>query len=89
MDQETKDNQLVKIAKRKNIFKYHVLIYFIMNLIFWTMWYIRLKNDPGSNPEKFPFPWPVWIMLIWGIGLLFNYFSAYKSYTTEEKNIKN
>ncbi len=90
MDQETKDNQLLKIAKRRATFKYHALIYFIMNLIFWTIWYIRLKNNPGPNPGKYPFPWPVWIMLIWGLGLLFNYLYAYKSRkTAAEKNIKN
>ena len=25
------------------------------------------------------FPWPVWPMFGWGIGVLFNYFGAYKS----------
>ena len=78
MAEKNKNPELQKRLRRKTVFKYHALIYFVMNLLFWTMWYITFKNNPGSNPEKFPVPWPVWVMLGWGVALYMNYTSAYK-----------
>jgi len=78
MAEENKNAELQKELRRKTVFKYHALIYFVMNLLFWTMWYITFKNNPGPNPEKFPIPWPIWIMLGWGVVLYINYASAYK-----------
>lgn len=79
MEQEQKDPELWKIAKRRASFKYHVLIYFIMNIFFWTLWYISLKNTP-TPPERIDsIPWPLWPMVVWGIGVFINYRGAYKS----------
>ena len=47
MEQEMKDPELWKIAQRRAGFRYHALIYFIMNLFFWTLWYISLKDSPN------------------------------------------
>lgn len=74
-----KDPELWKMAKRRAEFKYHALIYFIMNIIFWTIWYLSLKNNPSPPMKINTIPWPVWPMAGWGIGLLFNYLYAYKS----------
>lgn len=79
MEQENKDAALWKIAKRRTRFKYHVLIYFIMNLFFWTLWYISLKNNSSLPARIETVPWPVWPMVIWGIGIFFNYLGAYKN----------
>lgn len=78
MEQETNETELWKMANRRVQFKYHALIYFIMNIFFWTLWYISLKNVPIPKPELDTIPWPVWPMLGWGIGLAFNYFYAFK-----------
>ncbi|MEO9020812.1 MAG: 2TM domain-containing protein [Ginsengibacter sp.] len=79
MEQETKDPELWKIAQKRAGFKYHVLIYFIMNIFFWTLWYIGLKDTASSPVAIDTIPWPVWPMLGWGIGVFFNYLAAYKS----------
>lgn len=79
MEQENKDAALWKIAKRRAMFKYHVLIYFIMNLFFWTLWYISLKNNPSLPDRIDRIPWPVWPMVAWGLGVFFIYLGAYKS----------
>lgn len=79
MDQENRDRELWEIAKKRATFKYHVLIYFIMNIFFWTLWYISLKNNPGAKVEINSIPWPVWPMLGWGLGVFFNYLTAYKN----------
>ncbi len=78
MTDENKDPELWKMAQRRAAFKYHVLIYFIMNLFFWTMWYISLKNNPTPPPVRIQsVPWPVWPMVGWGIAVILNYISVY------------
>jgi len=90
MEQEKKDPELWKMAQRRAEFKYHVLIYFIMNIIFWTIWYLSLKNTPNPPTSINTIPWPVWPMVGWGIGLLFNYIYAYKSNkNSAEKEYQN
>jgi hypothetical protein len=79
MKQETKDVELRKVAKTRAAFKFHVLIYFVMNLIFWTMWYISLRNNDTPLTERNDIPWPVWIMLGWGIVLFIHYVVAFRS----------
>ena len=77
MEQEIKDSELWKTAQKRAGFKYHVLIYFIMNIFFWTLWYISLRNNPTLPAERDSIPWPVWPMIGWGIGVFFNYVAAY------------
>ena len=79
MVQENRDQELWEVAKKRAAFKYHVLIYFIMNIFFWTLWYISLKNNITPPAERDVIPWPVWPMVGWGIGIFFNYLTAYKN----------
>ena len=79
MEQENRDRELWEVAKKRAAFKYHVLIYFIMNIFFWTLWYISLKNNLTPPAERDVIPWPVWPMVGWGIGIFFNYLTAYKN----------
>lgn len=74
-----RDPELWKVAQKRAAFKYHVLIYFIMNIFFWTIWYISLKNTHKISEESIGIPWPVWPMLGWGIGVIFNYVGTYRS----------
>lgn len=67
-----KDRELWKIAKKRVGFKRHLATYVIINLMFWAVWYLT-----DNHNRKHDFPWPVWPMLGWGIGLLFNYLNAY------------
>ena len=75
-----KDSELWKIAKKRAAFKYHLFIYLIVNIFFWTIWYIGFRNDNILSAERETFPWPLWPMFIWGIGVLYNYLNAYKSH---------
>ncbi len=54
-----KDPETWKTAQRRASFKYHALIYFIVNIFFWTLWYINLRNDPAIPAEKDFISWPV------------------------------
>ena len=83
-----KDSQLWEIAHQRASFKRHLFTYLIMNVFFWVVWYLSGGYDVNS------FPWPVWPMIGWGIGIAFHYVNAYvlpKSNATEreyEKLIK-
>lgn len=77
MEKEIRDPELWRIAQKRASFKYHALIYFIFNLLFWTMWYIKLRNNTTPYFDRDVIPWPVWPMVGWGIGLIFHYLSAY------------
>jgi hypothetical protein len=78
-----KDPQLWEIAQRRASFKYHFAVYIIMNGFFWFVWYLSGEHSTDNG-----WPWPVWPMAGWGIGLLFHYLSAYvypKSNTVERE----
>lgn len=66
-----KDPELWKIAKKRVGFKRHLGMYIIINGMFWLLWYFTNEGDHEL------FPWPVWSMFGWGIGLVFEYMSAY------------
>lgn len=67
-----KDPQLWEIAQRRASFRYHLAAYVIVNIFFWILWLF-------TEDEKFNdgWPWPVWPMLGWGIGLTFHYLGAF------------
>lgn len=72
---QTRDEKLWKTAKRRAEFKRHFLIYMVINLLLWGIWFVK-----GLSYGNYGFIWPVWISLGWGIGLIFNYISAYTSF---------
>ncbi len=74
-----KDPRLWKIAQKRATFKYHALIYFIINIFFWTLWYIKLRDTNDIHIPPSSIPWPVWPMFGWGIGLVFHYLSTYRN----------
>lgn len=70
-----KDERLWKIAKRRAEFKKHVLTYLIINIFLWGIWAFS-----SIRHGDFSFPWPAFVTLGWGIGLGFNYISAYTGF---------
>lgn len=76
---EGKDPVLWEIAHKRAGFKKHLVTYLIMSAFFWTVWFLSSNKDLAELEMDSPghFPWPVWPMLGWGIGLAFHYASAY------------
>ena len=70
--QNVKDDRLWAIAQRRVAFKYHLTSYIIMNIFFWILWFFADWRNSINE-----FPWPVWPMVTWGVGLLFHYLGAY------------
>ena len=66
-----KDKALWKTARKRVGFKRHLASYIIINVMFWFIWYFTDRDTDDG------FPWPVWPMLGWGIGILFSYLEAY------------
>lgn len=66
---QDRNQDLWKVAKKRVAFKRHLGTYIIINTMFWLLW---LFTDSHNH-----FPWPVWPMIGWGIGLAFNYMDAY------------
>lgn len=70
---EPKDELLWQIAKKRASFKKHLASYVIVNAFLWAVWFLSKRAD--FYEERFP--WPIWVMVFWGIGLAFNYADAY------------
>ena len=95
---EGKDPVLWEIAQKRANFKKHLITYVIMNSFFWAIWFVssgRHQMDFNVNIFSWShFPWPIWPMLGWGIGLAFSYADAYvfpksNSIETEYEKLKN
>ena len=67
-----RDPELWLMAKRRVSFKYHLATYIIVNIFFWILWYFSKRDSLHEG-----WPWPIWPMLGWGIGLCFHYLGAY------------
>jgi hypothetical protein len=67
-----KVRELWKLAKKRVGFKRHLATYIVINALFWALWYFTDHNDEQSG-----FPWPIFPMLGWGVGLMFSFLGAY------------
>lgn len=67
-----KDDALWRIARKRADFKKNFFAYIIVNAFLWAIWWFTNGKNGFSGT-----PWPVWVMLGWGIGLAFQYFNAY------------
>ncbi len=54
-------------------FKKHLFTYLIICTFLWTIWLVS-GNAKSSDDHT---PWPVWVMLWWGIALAFNFARVY------------
>ena len=82
MMDKVRDDKLWKIAKKRATFKMILVVYIIMNLVLVALWYYT--SGPGTHF------WPIWPILGWGLGLLFQFVDAYWSNTlfSEEKEFE-
>ncbi|NIJ51798.1 2TM domain-containing protein [Dyadobacter arcticus] len=71
-----RNEQLWRKAKKRAAFKMHLRTYVIVIAGLWLLYAIINFNDLGRDN----FPWPLFPMLGWGIGLTSHYFAAYKNY---------
>ena len=72
MEQST-DERLWRIAKKRANFRKSLFSYLVINAFLWGIWWFTGGRLTGSGN----YPWPIWVMLGWGVGLGFQYFEAY------------
>jgi preprotein translocase subunit YajC len=65
MSTQQPDEQLWKIAKQRVAFKKNLFSYIITIVFLWGIWWFTIGKDQGFNG----YPWPIWPMLGWGLGL--------------------
>jgi hypothetical protein len=63
------DTQLHELARKRVEFRTHLIVYCVTNGALWIIWWFT-----GAS-----YPWPVWPLVGWGIGLLFHYLFDYRS----------
>jgi hypothetical protein len=78
------DKQLHDLARKRVEFRSHLVVYCVINSVLWLIWFLT-----GGV-----YPWPVWPLFGWGIGLLFHYLFDYRkarlfSEEAEYEKLKN
>jgi uncharacterized protein (DUF486 family) len=68
---EEKDEKLWQTAKKRASFQQSLVLYVVVNAFLWFLWWY---NHGGGDDRM---PWPIWVMVGWGIGLVFQYMNAY------------
>jgi hypothetical protein len=78
--QSPTDKQLHEIARKRVDFKTHIVVYVVINAALWIIWFVTGRG----------YPWPVWPMVGWGIGVLFHYMFDYRParFLSEEEEYK-
>ena len=61
------------MAKKRADFQRSLASYFIVNAFLWIVWWFTTGRKVGFHG----IPWPAWVMIGWGIGLVFQYLNAY------------
>ncbi len=69
----SKDQRLWRMARKRANFKKSLYSYLVICAFLWAIWWVIDTNRGGGKS----YPWPVWVMLGWGVGLGFQYFNAY------------
>lgn len=70
----TNDDRLWRMARKRANFKKSLYSYLVINAFLWGIWWFTGSKTSGSHH----YPWPIWVMLGWGLGLGFQYFEAYQ-----------
>lgn len=73
--EEQRDEKLWQLAKRRADFQDSLIGFATISVICWAIWYFTAGRR-GINLHT---PWPVWVMLGLGIGLVSKFIKAYKT----------
>ena len=74
--EEQRDQRLWLMAKQRAAFKRNLFGYIVVNLFLWAIWWFTQGEEYLEDRQGIP--WPLWVMLGWGLGLAFHYFRAYQ-----------
>ena len=72
--EEQRDEKLWQLAKRRADFQNSLLGFAVLIVICWVIWFFT-----GGHKNIHGTPWPLWVMLGLGIGLVSKFIKAYKT----------
>ncbi len=71
--EEQRDERLWQMAKKRANFQRSLVSYFVIIAFLWFIWwYSQGRHGVGDR-----MPWPIWVMIGWGVGIIFQYLNAY------------
>jgi hypothetical protein len=70
---EPRDEQLWRLALKRARFIKNLSAYLIISGFLWAIWWFSM----GQYNTNMSWPWPIWPMIGWGIGLAAQYFNAF------------
>jgi fatty acid desaturase len=76
-----RDQALRRVKKRRD-FHSHLFVFFIVNAVTWCLWAVTGAQTGSWHP------WPLWITLLWGIGVIFNAWDVYGRRPITEQEIE-
>jgi fatty acid desaturase len=65
-----REQALERLKKRRD-FKAHLFVYVLVNAVVWGVWLVIAASSHSW------WPWPVFLTLFWGIGLVMNAWDVY------------
>lgn len=71
--EDQRDEQLWRIAQKRAQFRRKLYSYVVINIFLWLVWWFTTGNKGNFHG----FPWPLWVMIAWSIGLALRYYEAY------------
>jgi 2TM domain len=69
-DEGLREQAMRRVKKRRDLHT-HAFVYLTVNVLVWGVWLIIADASDSW------FPWPLWLTLGWGIGLIFNAWDVY------------
>ena len=77
-----REQALRRVKKRRDLHT-HAFVYLTVNVLLWGIWAVI-----GATAHSW-FPWPLWVTLGWGVGLLFNAWDVYVRRPITEDDIRS
>lgn len=68
--EELREQALRRLRKRRD-FKAHAFVYVLVNAVVWGIWVVIAASSHSW------WPWPVFVTLFWGVGLVMNGWDVY------------
>jgi len=76
---DLREQALLRLKKRRD-FKAHLVVYVLVNAVVWGTWAVIAASSQSW------WPWPVFLTLFWGIGVVMNAWDVYfRTPITEEE----
>jgi len=75
-------DQAVRSLKKRADLKAHAVVYALVNAVVWGVWFVIALGSESW------WPWPVFLTLFWGIGLLMNAWDVYMRRPISEQDVQ-